>query len=337
MLKNTIMLVFLAMALSSCFKEDDPIPPHDKGDVVEEVIPLTQYYVNQVYFNLSAGEQVSVNLKNDFDLSFSAADSGFIIRLNSATFMKAALTQPTALEQVTDTSGLVWKFDKSDGNPDSTALRDWISINGTDTTFQDKVWVIDRGINAAGFVLGLKKVKFVKLVNGSYHFTWANMDNSQQRDFVIEKIPGYNFVQFSFEDGGKVVQLEPEKSEWDLIFTQYTTLLFTDEGDAYPYLVTGTLTNPGTRVAFDSTMNFADIVLEDVLFLDFSTSQDAIGYEWKELFGDINGGDYYYKAKPNYNYLILTRKGIFYKLHFTGFYHKETGEKGYPTFEYQRL
>lgn len=338
MLKNLIFILLGLIVLSGCFKEDEPIPPHPKGELKQEVIPLTQYYINQVYFSLPNGEQVSMNQKNDFDLSFACADTSYIIRLNTSTFMKAAQTEFSELEQVSDTAGLVWLFDKSDGNPDSTALRNWVNIEGSDTTYLNKVWVINRGINAAGFNLGLKKAKFSKLENDQYYFTVSNMDNTDIQDIIIAKKEGYNYTQYSFEDGGYFEQTEPETENWDLLFTQYTTLLFTDEGESYPYLVTGTLINEKrTLVAFDSTLVFNDIGLADVSSLSFTSNLDAIGYEWKELVGDINGGDFYYNTKSNYNYIIKSQGGIFYKLRFLGFYNEETGEKGFPTFEYQQL
>jgi hypothetical protein len=36
------------------------------------------------------------------------------------------------------------------------------------------------------------------------------------------------------------------------------------------------------------------------------------------------------------NYVVLDREGYFYKLRFISFYNN-SGEKGYPTFEFQRL
>jgi len=338
MIKYTILFFIIATVLTSCFKEDDPIQPHPNSTVKQEIIPLTEYYIYQIYFNLATGEQVSTNQKIDFDLSFACDDTATAIRLNTSTFMSAVSTAYTNFEQVNDTSGLKWKFDKSDGNPDSTALYNWISIDGTDTSYLNKVYIVDRGIDEMGFKLGLKKVIFKKLVKNKYYFTYANMDNTEQKEVVIEKNPGFNYIQFSFENGGEIKQVEPESDNWDLVFTQYTTLLYTSEGDPYPYLVTGTLINPtGTEVAFDSTMTFNDVVLDDIYYLDYSANLDAIGYEWKELFGDINGGDFYYKTHSNYNYFIKSKQGIFYKLHFTGFYNTETGVKGYPTFEFQRL
>jgi len=338
MIRNIFIVGLLLIGLSSCFKEDDPIQPHPKGDVEEVIIPLTQYYVNQVYFNLSTGELVSSNRKDEYDLSFSCADTGFIIRLNTASFMEAAQTPFTEFEQVSDTSGLNWNFDKSDGDADSTALRNWINISGNDTTISDKVWVINRGINDKGFPVGLMKVKFLDLKNGKYKFAYAMMDNSEQKEILITKDQAHNYIQYQFGSEGNGQQVEPESDAWDLLFTQYTTMLLTDEGDPYPYLVTGALINEsGTYVAFDSTMVFNDITIEDVLYLEYSQNFDAIGYDWKELFGDINGGDFFYKARSNYNYIVLTQKGIYYKIHFTGFYDVNTGEKGYPAFEFQRL
>lgn len=333
-----IFTVFVVLGLTSCFKQEQPIPPHPKGPAQEVIIPLTQFYVNQVYFQLETGEQVSMNEKTDYDFCFSSADTGTLIRLNTANFMKAAITNYSELEQVKDTTGLVWLFDKSDGDQDSTALFDWIHINGMDTTYAEKVYVINLGINELGFTRGLRKAIFRELKNGVYHFTCSNMDDSGTKDYFIEKNPGHNYVQFSLSEGGFTHQFEPVTLDWDLLFTQYTTLLYTDEGEAYPYLVTGVLSNmSGTYMAVDSSLNFDHIVLDDVLFRDFSKQQDFIGYDWKELFGDINGGDFYYKARSNYNYFIRSKQGIYYKLRFTGFYDTETGEKGFPTFQFQRL
>jgi hypothetical protein len=334
---NLIYIISLLFVLSSCFKEDDPIPPNPKPDKAVEIIPMTQYYTYQVYFDLAAEEQVSSNPKDDFDLSFASSDTGTLIKLNTATFMMAAETAFKDFESVTDTAGLDWKFDRSDGNPDSTALLNWISISEDDTPYTDLVWVLNRGINDVGIHRGFKKIKFNSLQNNTYNFTYMNLDNSDPMDVNISKKSGYNYVQYSFTDKAEV-DFEPERSDWDLLFTQYTTLLFTNEGDPYPYLVTGVLINEaGTLVAFDSTMVFDDVVLDDVLYLDYSANLDAIGYDWKELYGDINSGDFYYKAQTNYNYFIRSKNGLYYKLRFIGFYDPETGEKGYPSFEYQRL
>jgi hypothetical protein len=121
---------------------------------------------------------------------------------------------------------------------------------------------------------------------------------------------------------------------WDLLFTQYTTLLFTDEGDPYPYLVTGVLTNYDfVEVAMDSIVDFENIDLNYAMGLEFSKNQDAIGYDWKELQGDVNSGSVYYEIVEGRNYIIKNRFGLYAKLRFISFYNNE-GKKGYPSFQY---
>lgn len=50
-------------------------------------------------------------------------------------------------------------------------------------------------------------------------------------------------------------QLEPNKDNWDLLFTVYSTYFYKDQ---LPYKVTGVLTNPARTQAYlmDSTSNF---------------------------------------------------------------------------------
>jgi hypothetical protein len=332
-----ITLISIALFLSSCFKEDEKITPHDPGEVNTDTIPLTMYYSNQVYYSLQNEEIVSINNRSIFDLNFNCNDTSSIIRLNTANFALAAETIFENLEDVADTTGLVWKFDVSDGNPDSLAINNWINVANEDTLYSNKVWVINRGINSQGIFLGLIKIKFTEFKNNTYYFTYSNMDNSNRVEAFVIKNPIYSYVQYSFESE-TIVQTEPEIHNWDLLFTQYTTMLTTSDGELYPYLLTGALQNQAiTRVALDSTMQFDNIVLADTISFNFSKALDKIGYNWKELIGDVNTGNVYYEIKINYNYIISDGNSSYYKLRFINFYNPKTGEKGYPTIEFQLL
>lgn len=335
--KNIFIILLALMILTSCFQKDEMVPVHEPGDASTVVIPMTQYYNFQVYFNLDNGKIVSVNNRSAFDMNFNCIDTSTVIRLNTANFAKAAETLYEELEEVTDTIGLVWLFDSSDGNTDSLAISNWISLDGIDTSYSNKVWVINRGVDAMGNRLGLKKVKFTGLIDGRYHFIFSNMDNSDRVDAFAEKDSQYQYTQYSFDDEAMLIT-EPQTSEWDLLFTQYTTLLYTDEGDPYPYLVTGVLQNYNdVAVALDTNLVFNDISLSDTSTFDFSTAFDKIGYNWKEITGDVNTGDIYYEVKLNNSYIIRDGNSFFYKLRFINFYDPDSGEKGYPTFEFQKL
>lgn len=337
MVKNLITIFILGLLLSSCFKKDEMVPAHEPGDVITAMIPLTLNYSYQVYFSLEDEKIVSINDRSAFDLNFNCADTSTIVRLNTANFAKAAETMYTDLVSVTDTNGLIWKFDKSDGDNDSLAISNWISISEGDTMYSNKVWVINRGIDAFGNGLGLKKVKFAKIDNGDYYFIFSNMDNSDLVEGMVKKDDKYLYKQYSFDDEAVVIA-EPEKSDWDLLFTQYTTLLFTDEGDPYPYLLTGVLQNYNSiEVALDTTLLFSEILLSDTAVFQFSKDFDKIGYDWKDITGDINTGDIYYEVKLDNTYIIRDGNSFLYKLRFINFYNSETGEKGFPTFEFQKL
>lgn len=337
MLRNLIIIIVISVTLSSCFEKDEMVPTHIPGDVVTATIPMTMFYTYQAYYSLSTSEITSINDRSDFDLNFECLDTSTVIRLNTANFAMAAITDHNNILDIIDTVGLVWNFDGSTGSIDSLAINNWITVLSGDTTYADKVWIFNRGINSLGVQLGLMKIKFTEFKDGAYYFTYAQMDNSNLVNAVVEKDDLHLFKQYSFI-GDTAEQFEPIATNWDLLFTQYTSLLYTTEGEAYPYLVTGVLSQyDNLSVALDTNLVFNDITIADTVTLEFSKNFDKIGYNWKELIGDINTGDIRYEVRTNYNYIIKDSKSYFYKLRFVNFYDPVTGEKGFPTFEYQRL
>jgi len=336
---NLITFFISIFFLTSCFKEDEKITPHDPGDVKTKAIELTKDYRYQVFFDLGSGEVVSTNLKNQWDLGFECSPDGWHIILNTSNFMVAAATGVMDFNLPVDTVGVQWKYDVSSGNRDSTAIGKWIDFSPPDSSksYSNEVYVIDRGYDELGNLRGLRKIVFLGLKNDTYSFRYANLDGTAENTFSITKDPSINYIFFSFDEGGKQLSLEPPKYGWDLLFTQYTTLLFTDEGDPYPYLVTGVLSNPtNIQVAQDTLYDFSSLSLDIVGNLNYSSVQDEIGYDWKDVVGDVSSGNVSYVIVEGLNYVIRDKEGFYYKLRFISFYNNG-GEKGYPTFEYQRL
>jgi len=324
------VLLLILLSLQSCFKEEEMIPAHEQGDMEEGQTALGSYYENQVYFDLSANEAVSSSSINGFDLSFESADGGWLIRLNSAQFMVAGNTEDTLFSADVNMDDLEMKFDKSDGNPDSTAIGNWYEISEDSSWSHRFVYLVDQGSDELGNPLGQKKVQF-DMLGDDFLVRYANTDNSGDTTVVIGRNPAMDQVYYSFDQG--IVDIAPLPGQWSLLFSKYTTMLVTDEGDDYPYLVVGVLLNPNEVVAaLDTIHNFMEISSDDITELDFTTQADVIGYDWK--YYDFDAG--VYTIVPGMNYVIRDRDGFFYKLRFVDFY-SDLGVKGYPTFEYVRL
>lgn len=333
---NRLLLFVPLMALASCFKEDEKIIPYNRGEKIKAAIAMTQTYKYQVYYSLADSQVVSSNLKTGFDLLFSNDPGGAGIYLNTSNFSQAAATGKYNLDEVTAATGLNYTYDASSGNPDSVVFKNWITFEGADTIWPGEVYVIDRGYDDLGTVLGYRKIIFDSLSGNRYYFRFSNLNGSGLQSAVVEKTGQSNYLYFSFDEGLQLFP-EPPKTAYDLLFTQYTTLLFTNEGEPYPYLVTGVLLNRfATQAYLDTTLAFDSITSEHIQDELFTSRPDLIGYDWKEVLGDVNTGNVYYEIRPENNYFLKDQQGFYYKLRFISFYNN-AGEKGYPTFEFQRL
>lgn len=326
-----LILPLIAASLQSCFKKDKEIPAPVKGNVITDTIPMTDTYLYQVYFSLEAGNQVSSNTRTSSDLAFECSAEGYRIILNTSDFMRIADMGVREIGQAVDTAGAHWKFDKSDGNPDSTATGKWFTLAGSDTLSNGHIWALDLGKDQLGNVLGMRQIRFDSLKLGIYYFSYCGIQGGAISRGSVRKDSTVNYLYFNLRTG-TVQNFEPFKQAWDLLFTQYTTLLFTDEGDPYPYLVTGVLSNRnGIQVSLDTTDSFSSMDLANARTRSYSAAMDAVGYDWKKY--DFDAGSY--TVRPGWFYLIRSR-GYYYKLRFTGYYNNK-GEKGFPVIEFQRL
>lgn len=328
-----LILLILAVSLAGCFEDDDKVPPHESGDVETAEIEMTSTYKYQVYYDLGTGSAVSSNLKSDWDLGFSASDSSAHIILNTGNYMWALKTGKQGLFAAIDTSGMKWKFDNSSLGIRGTAIGPWGSGDGVNMTGNGEVMLIDRGIDEIGIPRGIMRVVFDKLENDTFYFRFATFNGSTEYQAKVARNVAGNHACFSFDNGGKQVSIEPPRDDWDLHFTQFTTILLTNDGEPYPYLVTGTLLNPNMVLAvMDSTVAFDSVTSTMAENYILENTQDVIGYGWKVF--DFDAGTYL--VLPQNIYIIRDTEGFLYKLRFVSFIN-EFGERGYPGFEFVRF
>lgn len=314
--------ILLVILLSSCIKEETPVLAHQPGDVETVQIEIGFPYLNQVYYSCSSNSVVSTNTKYDWDLSFECSEDGNHVLLNTA---KGMLTSNggTSFQAVTDTVGAIWLWDASSGNLDSTALGNWINTNN--------VYIVDRQFDATGSHLGFKKIQLQSVNNLSYTFKFADLDGSNAITYTINKNINLNYIHFSFNNSGQTLALEPDKNTWDLLFTNHQHKF---SNLPLPFVLTQALINKenGVLVAEDNNSNFSNITLQDTANYIFTNNWDEIGFDWKIR----NSQDNSFTIDPVKSFILKTTQGLFYKIRFIDFYN-DSGVKGYPKFEIQKL
>lgn len=331
-------LLITLLVFTSCFKEDDIVVPQKPGDVTTVVIEMLPDYSRQSYFDLSKGEVVAVNDRSDWDLALTTSVDDYTLYLNTSVFMKASHTGVYDFDVPLSTAGRDWKFDASNGNPDENAIGKWWTEDENGFRSNDEVILIDLGIDEEGFQRGFVKIQtYIDPLSGEVSIRVAKLDSSNQRTFEMPKDTEHQMVTLSLETGYSNPQPVPSPGNWDLLFTTYTTLLFTDFGEPYPYLVNGVLLNDTLIMAAkDKDVPFADIDRDMAEAISFSSQKDTIGYAWKVVNGDMAAGDVTYTIHTDWTYILRDSNGLYYKLRFIDFYN-DKGVKGYPTFEYQKL
>lgn len=336
--KIQILSALLVISITACIPDESPVTPHQSGDVASAIAEMGNLYGNQVYFSFKYDSVVAVNKIVDWDIEFSSIPDTFVVRLNSAKFMNVYNTKKLNFNNVnaSDTNNLdisQWGYDNPSGALDSTAIGQWWDlIKDGKIISKSEVYIINRGVNERAKPQGFKKFQILGFENNSYFIKIANLDGTDEQELEIPRNPLKNFIQITFNSPAKVVNIEPTTSDWDICFTKYTELLYTNEGVPTWYSVTGPLINPKTvTVAIDTSKTFEQITFQDISKYKFSSNINAIGHTWKWF--DLGKGAYI--IDPNINYILQTQIG-YVKLHFVGFYN-QTGEKGYPKFEYQKL
>lgn len=318
-------LFFVLLSLTGCLRQELPVPMHQTGDVVTASVDMDPDYKYQIYFNLKNNTEVGKHEKTIWDLGFTSSPSGYQVILNSAKSMFALATTRANFAAVSfaDTLGFAAarRCDAPSGSPDSTAFADWRTSN--------PIYIIDRGFDALGVHQGWAKVQILSADSLSYTFRAAALASSNDNTFTVIRDTTYSYSYFSLSSFSPII-VQPPRNTWDIVFTQYTHI-FTDQNPPVTYLVTGCLLNSyNTQAYIDTTTPFADITYTHVQPLFFTPAINTIGYNWKTYTGTI------YTVNPAITYIIRSADGLFFKLHFTGFY-SASGIKGSPQWEYQQL
>jgi len=327
-----LFYILILFSLVSCLKEEEPITPFDRGGVKIGGIDINTNadYSKQIYYDIEKNEVVRTVNRSSWDLAFETTPSGYRILTNTASGMTVSKTGETDFNNVTNLSALTlnYKWDDASGNSDSLALKDWIS-SGTPT---NEVFVINRGEKPNLVSRGVKKLKVISVSATDFVIEYANINGTDFQTKIIPKNTDKHYTAFSFEQGGEIVEVEPNKGDWDIVFTQYLATFY-DLTPQLMYSVNGILINTKECKAvkvFDKEFN--DINLSDVGIYTLNDSANAIGFEWKLY--DFDAATY--AVVPGMNFILQSKSGLYYKIRMIDFY-STSGIKGSPRFEFELL
>ena len=330
-----LALAVLFISLAGCFEKDERITPHTPGDEQSFTFERS-IYTNQSYFDLGSNEIISENVNSAWLMRFGSQAADWHIGINSADLWAVYNSLTSELDSVSGTHPTEkWVFDKSSGEPDSTAFAGWVHFPEQDTVYNDDIYLIGKfdGVSYRAKYA----VQFLSVDREAYHFRFMDWPDGNWGTDTVPKEPSVNYQYYSPANGGEVVPIEPDRAAWDLEFTQYGSILYTSEGVPTPYYVRGVLLNAnGVAAALDTTHAFSDITYDNLSGYTFSTREDFIGYEWKSVKVDVTSGTAVYTVNSNYTYIIRDTEGFYHKMRFISFYN-DLGEKGFPVIEHLRL
>ena len=317
-----IKFLYILILFAGCEQSEIAIEKHPMGEIEINQISMGSDYSQQIFYSLKNNIS-KTNTKTAWDLGFDSSKSGSQIIINSSTFSQIAKLEDHFFEDPVSITDLTWGWDNPKGIFNGTAFN---------TTQNSTTFILDRGYNLNGTSRGYRKIKIDSINSNGYFIKYAMLDNTELVNIQIKRDSLFNFKYLSF-DNNNIITIEPEKSNWDLVFTQYTHL-FIDNLETPAYLVTGVLTNymNNVLVAKDTIHSFEEVNIDFIESYNFSNHQDEIGYNWKIY----NFESQSYTVKTDIIYIIKDVFNRYFKMHFIDFYNDD-GEKGYPKFEIQEL
>lgn len=278
-------------------------------------VSIAPGYADQVWYSLQNGV-VGTAPVNNWDLAFEIQGFTASVLVN---------TQKAGVEAVKS------PFSIADWNSvDTTGLSTWPRAHNADTSWS--FGALNQGPFADEFDLGWgnynmithvvagdtiflihlangswRKLRIDGLATGTYTFTHANLDGSDELVGQINKA-AYSTKNFAYWDleTHAAVDREPANDSWDLTFVKYVAFI------PQPYGVTGVLQNKGIEVARAAGVPPADA---DWTSAAYSAHINTIGFDWKRF--DMQ--TFQWVIEDSLSYFVKDLGGNVWHVAFTGF------------------
>jgi hypothetical protein len=248
-----IIFIVAVCLLPSCEKDEKALvlpPPTGASHASVDMGWNGIIYERQIFFDFDTDTVVFTSDWTSWDLAFEASPDGRHVFMNGGNGVFVYNMHTQDMQQVTELPAHItstsWQLDASCGLPDSTGIGEWCGAGGTT---KGEVYIVQAPQGT------YQKMRILALDASGYTIEWAPLEDKGTPATVhLAKDPAYNYVYFSFAKG--IVNPEPPKNTWDVVFTRYRPLIYDNTTKQYiPYSVTGVLLNPYNTRGFSRQQN----------------------------------------------------------------------------------
>lgn len=305
------------------------LPSMAQALLANDSVNLKPGYTDMVFYNLSTRQKYTANA-TDWHIAVTVQATQFpnnplggtTIRLNEANGVASYLVPTADAQQFNNTL-------------DTTGYTNWQQLHDSDESLQEgalnshrnKAQLFDFGWGVysqqSHNVVG-DSFYLIKLPNGAFRkmlvkdlvgdtlFTIivTELNNSNPITVNINK-RNYTNRFFVYVDllTGTVMNKEPNRADWDLLFLKYTA------SDVVPgdfYTTTGVWSKPGVQVAEARGVDAGNY---DLTGLTFVNKMNEIGWDWKAF----NQQTFQFELEDSLAYYVQKNPTEIYKIVFTGF------------------
>jgi hypothetical protein len=280
---------------------------------------FTNGNTEDVYLNLNTGDKAKAD-RDNWDIAFENLGTTASVLINGQKGVQLYTTPYTVSDWASfDTSGMSsWmEYINSSESWSSGAFNQQLEAGNDFDLGWGKYNVQNHVITGDSvFLLKLadgsyKKIYVNDLTTGTYTFTYADVDGSNEKKKQVTKndMKDQNFGFYSIVNES-VVKREPATKDWDLVFTEYITPIPTGPGQFQNYPVSGVKINKGIDVAQRDGISVSS---DDTTGLSWNTNISEIGSDWKTF----NRTTMMYEYAKDRTYFVRLAGGSVWKIYFT--------------------
>ncbi|MBN1598499.1 MAG: hypothetical protein JW894_09410 [Bacteroidales bacterium] len=311
------LFIITTILFSSC-KKDDEIK--DTEQTVTVMMGADQ--INDVYYSFSDGV-VSTVARDEWDIAFSVPLQTAAIRINEGAGVELYSVGDTNSWNAIDTSGFSERTSVYNDNSDwlAGAFNQYATggfnfgwgtydFDVSHTVWGDSIYVIKLTDGSFKKLFIRKRIGYTD----TYVLRWADIDGSGEVNTSFspaEYADTKHFIHYSLVSE-QVVEAEPDKDTWDLLFTRYIAEVPAGPEITMLYTVMGVLTNQDVSTVKVTGVNPAEAHYSDAEDT-FSDEADVIGWDWKE-FDQVN---LVYVLAENTSYFVKRSDETIYRIYFT--------------------